>query len=71
MDLGERIAAWRKAKGLTQRQLAAIVEVTHAAVGQWESGKTSPLQEHLDAIVKHLGITMEKFYGRVPPSKAA
>jgi transcriptional regulator with XRE-family HTH domain len=71
MELGERIAAWRKAKGLTQREVAETVGVTPAAIYQWEDGTTKPGLSHLENFVQLLGITMERFYGRVPKAKAA
>lgn len=73
MELGARMAAWRKHKGLTQLQVAQACDppVTVAAVSYWESNDTSPSQAHLRDFVKLLGITMERFYGRVPRSRAA
>ena len=38
MELHERIAVIRKAKGLTQEQLGELVGVTRQAVSKWESG---------------------------------
>jgi len=35
MDIAQRIKRARKRKGLTQLQLAALVEVTKGACGQW------------------------------------
>lgn len=74
MDLSERIAAWRKAKGMSQRDLAKAVGVSVAAVYQWEGtgeSKTSPSQVHLELVVEALGLTMERFYGRTPKARAA
>ena len=42
MELYERIAAVRKAKGLTQEQLGALLDVSRQAVSKWESGQTVP-----------------------------
>lgn len=42
MELNERIAAVRKADGLTQEQLGELVGVTRQAVSKWESGQTVP-----------------------------
>lgn len=42
MELNERIAAVRKAAGLTQEQLGELVGVTRQAVSKWESGQTVP-----------------------------
>lgn len=66
MDLPLRIASWRKAKTLTQAQLAAAVGVSKSSVSLWESGSTSPSQAHLTATVGALGLTMAEFYGPLP-----
>lgn len=42
MELHERIAVIRKAKGLTQEQLGELVGVTRQAVSKWESGQAVP-----------------------------
>ena len=42
MDLNERIAAVRKAAGLTQEQLGELVNVSRQAVSKWESGQAVP-----------------------------
>ena len=42
MELKDRIAAVRKAAGLTQEQLGELLGVTRQAVSKWESGQTVP-----------------------------
>ena len=42
MELNERIAAVRKAAGLTQEQLGELVNVSRQAVSKWESGQAVP-----------------------------
>lgn len=42
MELNDRIAAVRKAAGLTQEQLGELVGVSRQAVSKWESGQTVP-----------------------------
>ena len=42
MELKDRIAAVRKAAGLTQEQLGELVGVSRQAVSKWESGQTVP-----------------------------
>lgn len=37
-EIGQRIAAERKARGLTQAALAAQLYVTRQAVSKWEAG---------------------------------
>ena len=39
--LGAKIAALRKAQGLTQKQLAERLHVTDGAVSKWERGQLS------------------------------
>ena len=44
------IAAARKAKGLTQAQLADAMDVNQAVISRWESGKVSPNAWNLDKL---------------------
>ncbi len=69
MDLSERIATWREHKGLSQEELAELVGVTKAAVYQWEDDgehSTTPTMANLEKIVDALGLTLERFFGRLP-----
>ena len=43
---GEQIAAARRAKGLTQKQLADVLGVTDKAVSKWERGVSHSLGYH-------------------------
>lgn len=38
---GERLAAERRRLGLTQEELAGILDVAHSAVQKWEQGRNS------------------------------
>lgn len=42
VELGEKIASLRKAKGLTQAELGEKVAVTFQAVSKWERGESYP-----------------------------
>ena len=42
IEVGARIAARRKGKGLTQKQLAELLHITDKAVSKWECGKNFP-----------------------------
>lgn len=42
-------------RGLTQEELAAAVNVTKKTVGSWESGKTRPKLDKIEAICNVLG----------------
>lgn len=80
MDVGQRIAAWCAAKGLSLQDLAEAAEVTPAAVYQWVNGlkrdgeprrEVKPSLDKLEKVVAALGISMNRFYGRVPRAKAS
>ncbi len=73
MDISVRISFWRRSKGWSRQELADAVGVTVAAVYQWEATgehRTSPSLGHLGKIASALGLTMEKFYCRLPKSAA-
>ena len=42
MSFGERLQALRKAKGLSQEQLAEGIAVSRQAVSKWETGESLP-----------------------------
>lgn len=66
MELGQRIRAWRKSKGVRIGQLAAGIGVTNSAVSQWEKGYPHPSHDNLKKAVEYLGLSMAEFWG-VPP----
>lgn len=73
MSVGDRIAAWRKHRGLSPQELAKAIGVTASAVYQWEGtgeSQTTPSIQNLEALAKALGISMERFFGRVPKLQA-
>lgn len=52
--LGEKIAQLRKAKGMTQKQLAEILHVTDGAVSKWERGLNYPDLSLLESLAAAL-----------------
>lgn len=56
-SLGTRLRKAREAKGLTQSQLAELVDATYVQVSQWESGKHAPSSRRLDQLAAALGTT--------------
>lgn len=53
--LGDRIRHRRKNLGLTQKQLAEQVKVSHVAISQWEKDETLPRGENLLRLSESLG----------------
>ena len=57
--VGKTIAALRQAKGMTQQQLAAAMNVSHQAVSKWENGAALPDIQTLVELTRLFGITLE------------
>lgn len=58
--IGGFIAALRKEKGLTQRQLADRLYVTNKAVSKWELGRSLPDSATLEPLARALGVTVDE-----------
>jgi transcriptional regulator with XRE-family HTH domain len=54
----------RKAKGLTQEQLAKLLGVTQGTVSQWENGLTHPAFNMLPRLANALGVTVDELIGK-------
>ncbi|MBQ9165795.1 MAG: helix-turn-helix transcriptional regulator [Oscillospiraceae bacterium] len=61
--VGTRIAALRKEKGLTQKQLAEQLHVTDKAVSKWERGLNFPDLALMEPLAQALGITVVELLG--------
>lgn len=69
IELGERIAGWRHARGWSQAELADKLELTAGAVSNWEVNSEVPTGKNLQKLVDALEVTMQQFWGRIPPPK--
>ena len=47
MSLGEKIQVLRKQKGMTQDQLADVLNVSRQAISKWETNESQPDIERL------------------------
>jgi transcriptional regulator with XRE-family HTH domain len=56
--LGSALTAARKQKKLTQQQVADALGVSRVAIGQWESGNTSPSTANLLRVCNLLGLNV-------------
>lgn len=68
-EMGKRIAALRKQKGLTQQQLADRLNVTNRAVSRWETGEGYPEITLLPALCGALGSSADELLGMAEPIK--
>ena len=70
MELKDRIAAVRRAAGLTQEQLGELLGVSRQAVSRWESGQTSPDAATLAALCEKLRVSADYvLLGREPAAQ--
>lgn len=60
---GDAIRLRRRALGLTQLDLGGKIGVTNAAIGQFESGKTSPGLATVAALADALGVPLGVLFG--------
>ena len=60
LKLGANIAALRKAKGMTQEQLAAALGISPPAVSKWETGAAEPSTSNLLALAKLYGLSVDE-----------
>ncbi len=61
--IGEQIQKFRKAAGLTQKELGEALGVSSSAVSQWETGGTPDISL-LPALADRLGVSIDALFGR-------
>lgn len=61
--LSDQISALRRAKGLSQEQLAEQVGVSRQAVSKWETGQAIPELPKLLALSACLGVSLDELTG--------
>jgi transcriptional regulator with XRE-family HTH domain len=69
-ELGKRIATLRQGRGLTQVQLAEILDVSQQHLLSFEKGRRRVPASALPALAKTLGVSVEVLLGaEAPPTK--
>lgn len=58
-NLAEKIAKLRKEKGLTQSQLAEMINVSNKTISRWETGEGYPEITLVMPLAKALGVTTD------------
>lgn len=64
MTLGEKIRSARKDKGITQKQLADLINVKHNSISDWESDKHKPDVDSLEKICDILDLNPSDLLGQ-------
>ena len=67
MELGEKLAALRKQRGLSQMDAAEALGVSRQAVSRWEVGASSPGTDNLLALSKLYGVSLDTLVGEAKP----
>ncbi|MBK8069009.1 MAG: helix-turn-helix domain-containing protein [Rhodanobacteraceae bacterium] len=63
VELGQRIAALRKARGLTQTQLAEHLGVAQQTLAHYEAGRLRLLAGALPTLAEQLAVSVEELIG--------
>jgi len=70
MTFADNLKTARKAKGFSQEDLAATLEVSRQAVSKWEQGETYPEVEKLLQLCRVLAVSMDElFFGEAAGSR--
>ena len=67
--LGEKIARLRRARNMTQAELAEKLHFTYQAVSNWERGVSEPNAETLVALAAFFGVSSDELLGIAPAAK--
>lgn len=54
------IKSLRKSLGLTQEELAKMVNVGQSAISYWEKGTNKPVRKYVPVLAQALGVTVEE-----------
>ncbi|MBQ8409305.1 MAG: helix-turn-helix domain-containing protein [Clostridia bacterium] len=66
MKINENIAIFRKAKGITQEELAVAIGVTNQSVSKWESGQCCPDIQLLPVLATFFDVSIDELMGYEP-----
>ena len=61
--IGENISYYRQLKGIKQKELAQILNVSPQTISFWETGKGAPSSAKFEAIARALNITVTELLG--------
>ena len=57
--VGDRIAEWRRQRGMSQSALAVATGVSRSAVAQWETDRAGQVSANLSRIARALDVSVE------------
>ena len=68
MEFNEKLAQTRRARGMSQEDLAATIQVSRQAVSKWETGDALPDLNKLLLLADALEISLDELCGRQAPA---
>ena len=68
MNISDRIQSLRKARGITQEQLADAVGVSRQAVSKWEAEQSAPDLERVVAMAEYFDVTTDYLLRGIEPA---
>ena len=68
IEMADRLVALRRARGLSQSDVARQLGVSRQAVSKWEQADSSPDTDNLIALLSLYGVTWEEFLGQEAPA---
>ena len=71
MSFQENLIRARKARGMTQEELAAKLNVSRQAVSKWETGESLPDLYKLAALADEMGVSTDELCGRETAARGA
>lgn len=63
ITIGENIKRLRRSKGMTQEELAEILNISNAAVSKWERGDSLPDISMLFPLADYFGVSVDTLMG--------
>jgi transcriptional regulator with XRE-family HTH domain len=60
---GERLAYFRRSRGVTQKQLAEELGITQSAIANWERRSVTLSPEQIATLSRVLGISLDELFG--------
>ncbi|TDT74894.1 XRE family transcriptional regulator [Litoreibacter halocynthiae] len=71
MDIGKRLQALRKARGLSQRELAYRAGLTNGTISLIEQNKTSPSVASLKSLLDAIPMSIAEFFANIEQEQQA
>lgn len=60
MDIGKKLAEYRRQAGMTQREAADQIHVSRQCLGNWEAGRREPRIEDVVQLCRLYGVGLDQ-----------